>query len=144
MNRYAPTVSSTIVPVNRQLLLTAGLTKSEADMFAARSYAALPAWLRRKLKAIAKPNTQDKPRKLRPAAGELAFYLNPERFPSQHAQPNVAKVATFREVLRNVGCTKNQVERFSQLKKHELPRWLQAKLKRRADRIAAVAVPVAA
>lgn len=83
MNQYAPIIANTdAVPVYRAALIAIGLTPVEADTFAGRKYSALPAWLRKRIKATAK-SKQAEPRKLRPAEGELAFYINRNRFPAQ-------------------------------------------------------------
>lgn len=99
MNQYAPKVSATIVPVNYQLLLQAGLTKAEADTFAFRTYAALPAWLRARLKATANPKKQAPPRKLRPVSfRDFTFYINPQRFPAMKVTENQAVTPAARRV----------------------------------------------
>jgi hypothetical protein len=81
MNTYAPTINKPEqIDVNRSLLILAGCTSAQADNFANRTYTALPAWVRKGLKRATVTNSQPEPRKLRPAAGELAFYINPQRF----------------------------------------------------------------
>ena len=81
MNQYAPVIETTeTVTVNRAALIAIGLSPREADTFADRKYSALPAWLRKRIKATAEPK-QDEPRKLNPKAGELAFYINKYAFP---------------------------------------------------------------
>lgn len=82
MNQYAPTIQSEdVVTHNRAALLSIGLGKQEAAEFAARQFAALPAWLRRRIKATTRGRKQAEPRKIHPAAGELAFYVNKYNFP---------------------------------------------------------------
>ena len=80
MNQYAPTIDNpATVARNRNALVELGCTPAQADAFADRKYAALPAWLRKRIKAASKTR-QEEPRKLKPAAGELAFYVSPYRF----------------------------------------------------------------
>lgn len=68
------------IPAIRQALLALGCTPGQVAMFSNRKYSALPKWLRVKIKASLR-QPQAEPRKLCPAAGELAFYVEPTRFP---------------------------------------------------------------
>ncbi len=162
-NQYSPKIDVSLIPANRQLLLDAGFSKDEANLFAARNYAALPAWVRTRLKAIAHPDTRQEARKLKPAAGELAFYLNPQKFPSMPHAPKqqktfVARQAakplpvqkavavsaepTVRDLLVKAGLSPNQVEKFAAFQRRQMPFWLQRKIKKLTAPSAAV--PVAA
>ena len=67
MSTYQPTLKDEALAVpNTAALIAIGLSRDEAERFATLPYAALP----------------------KPAAGELAFYISPDRFPRKpQAQP---------------------------------------------------------
>jgi hypothetical protein len=65
--------------VNRAALLRMGCSEAQAKELAGREFSALPKWLRDRIKKRFKA-PQSEPTKLRPAAGQLAFYLDPHRF----------------------------------------------------------------
>lgn len=69
-----------LVVVNRQMLETIGCSKAQVKELAGRQWSALPNWVRTQLKRRFAKAKQEEPRKLHPAAGELAFYINPSRF----------------------------------------------------------------
>ena len=86
MSTYQPTLKDEALAVpNAAALAALGLSKDEAERFAMLPYAALPKWVRAKIKRALTHN-QPEPRKLNPVAAELHFYISPDRFPRK-AQP---------------------------------------------------------
>lgn len=80
-NTYAPVLNnSALISLNVQALLALGVTKTEASRFSGVKFNALPLWIRTRVKRAFK-SAQPEPRKLNPAAGELAFYIASDRFP---------------------------------------------------------------
>lgn len=88
MSTYQPQLKDEALAVpNTAALIAIGLSRGEAERFATLPYAALPKWVRTKIKRALTHN-QPEPRKIKPAAGELAFYISPDRFPRKpQAQP---------------------------------------------------------
>lgn len=88
MSTYQPTLKDEALAVpNTAALIALGLSRDEAERFAILPYAALPKWIRTRIKR-ALTHKQAEPRKANPAAGELAFYISPDRFPRKpQAQP---------------------------------------------------------
>lgn len=85
---YLPRISEKdTVETNRAALLAIGCTSDEARRFASVKYDALPKWLRNRIKTATIQTRQNEPRKLKPAAGELAFYISPKRFPRNKTNP---------------------------------------------------------
>lgn len=80
-NNYTTRLADqTQVTTNAKILIQFGCTKAQAAEFASREFKSLPKWLRDRIKYSMKPKQQE-PRKLKPQPGELAFYVNPHRFP---------------------------------------------------------------
>jgi hypothetical protein len=71
-----------LIDANRKALAQFGCTKAQIAQFADREFLSLPKWLRERMKRYFKPK-QKEPLKLYPAAGELQFYVSPQRFPLQ-------------------------------------------------------------
>ena len=88
MSTYQPQLKNESMAVpNTAALIAIGLSRDEAERFATLPYAALPKWVRARIKRALTHN-QPEPRKLNPVAAELHFYISPDRFPRKpQAQP---------------------------------------------------------